>query len=329
MIARSAAFCERSSRYAVCMALPKMVIAGAGGVIARHLAQAASPDYDVVALTRNVDGSEPDGTRAVAWEPAADRDGNHQALDELAEVLDGAAAVVNLAGASIGDGRMGPEHRRRVMDSRVESTNTLVRAVERTEHPPAVWIQGSASGYYGDRGDEILTEDSRRGRDFFLSDVTHAWEQAAEPAGKRCRLIVTRFGLILAEDAPAWQRMILPIRLFVGGPLGSGEQWLPWIDADELARAALFCIDTEEAEGPINFVAPEPVRQKELAHKAASRLGRPAYFPAPAPLLRLVLGGTADQLILCSQRVVPERLMELGWEFRHPDIDSELDELLR
>lgn len=310
------------------MSRPKLVIAGSGGVIAKHIAQAASETYDVVALTRSVDGSEPSASHAVAWKPTAAKEGDDASLDELAGVLDGAHALVNLAGASIGDGRLGEEHRRRVRDSRIDSTDTLVEAARRSGRAPTVWVQGSATGYYGDRGDEVLTEDSERGRDFYLADVVETWERAAQPAAARSRLVIMRSGLVLAPDAPAWQRMILPIRLFVGGRLGSGDQWFPWIDARDHAGAVLYLVRTEGAEGPFNFTAPQPVRQADLAKKAAERLGRPAIFPAPAPLLRLVLGRAADQLILCSQRVVPERLLELGWEFEHPDIDSELDRLL-
>lgn len=310
------------------MPQPKLVVAGSGGPIARHVVAAAREDFDVVALTRTVDGSQPAGSRAVAWNPRAVREGDEAAIDALAATLEGARAVVNLAGAGIANGRLGPDHRRRVMESRVDSTTTLVGALARTSRPPDAWIQGSASGYYGDRGEEVLTEDAARGSALFLSDVVAAWENAAQPASARTRLVVTRFGLVLAEDAPAWQRMLLPIRLFVGGPLGGGTQWFPWIDGDELGNVVRFLIDRDDARGVFNVTAPEPVRQRQLARKAATRLGRPAIVPVPAFALRIVLGGVADQLLLPSQRVVPERLDALGYAFEYPDIDRALDKLL-
>ena len=296
--------------------------------MARHIARAARDRYDVVALTRSVDGSEPQGARPHAWDPGAAEAGDERVLDELAQLIDGAQAIVNLAGASIDGGRFGRDHRRRLVESRVGSTTTLVRALERAGTAPDVWIQGSATGHYGDRGDEILTEDAGASHDFFLAEVTRAWEGAAAPAAAYCRMVVTRCGVVLAPDAPAWNKLLLPIRLFVGGPLAGGEQWFPWITGGDLARAMLFLIETPTSEGAFNVAAPEPVRQKQLAREAAARLSRPAFVPTPAPLLRLALGGLADQLVLPSQRVVPARLQESGFAFDHPTIASALDHLL-
>ena len=307
---------------------PTLILAGSGGPMARHIARAAHEQYDVVALTRTVDGSEPAGARPHAWKPGAAEEGDERALDALAALMDGAHAIVNLAGASIDGGRFGAGHRRRLVQSRVRSTTTLVRALERTTRPPDVWVQGSATGHYGDRGDEVLTEDARSPDGFFLAEVTRAWEGAAAPASARCRMATARCGVVLSPDAPAWNKLLLPIRLFVGGPLAGGDQWFPWISGEDLARAMLFLIETPTAEGPFNVAAPEPVRQKELAREAAARLSRPSFFPTPAPLLRVALGGLADQLVLPSQRVVPARLQEMGFAFEHPTIAAALDHLL-
>lgn len=310
------------------MERPRLIIAGAGGPIARHITAVARPEWDVTVLTRRVDGTEPEGARAVSWNPTAARDGDVAALDALAAVLEGAKALVNLAGASLAGGRLGADHRRRVLESRVDSTTTLVQAAGRASAPPEVWIQGSASGYYGDRGDAVLTERSEPGSRLFLCEVTAAWEGAAQPAAQWSRLVVTRFGVVLARDAAAFKQLVLPVRLFVGGPLGDGRQWYPWIEADELARVILFLIETDEARGAFNVVAPEPVRQVELTRAIASRLGRPAFVPVPAFALRIVLGGPADEVVLPSQRVVPERLLSLGYEFDHRDVDSAIAKLL-
>ncbi|MEJ2291139.1 MAG: DUF1731 domain-containing protein, partial [Deinococcales bacterium] len=163
---------------------------------------------------------------------------------------------------------------------------------------------------------------------FVLGPVATASEAAAAPAAARVRLCVLRLGVVLADDAQAWQRLLMPIRLGVGGRLGSGEQWLPWIDADDLARAFLFVIEQGDCDGVFNAVAPEPVRQRDLGRSAARRLRRPFWFPAPAWLLRLVLGRLADGALLQSARVVPKRLTACGFEFEHGTVRAALDELL-
>ena len=310
------------------MTLPRLVIAGASGVVGRHLVSAAQKRYDITVLTRTVDGGEPAGTRAVAWNPRALRDGDNAALEALSEELENAYAVVNLAGASIGNGRLDAEHRARVLNSRVDSTETLVTAFEGTINRPEVWFQASATGYYGDRGNEVLTETSGPQDDFFLAEVVKRWEDATLPILDDTRLLIGRLGLVLATDADAWQRMLLPIKMFVGGPLGSGQQWYSWIDADDLARGVLHLLEFGEARGVYNFTVPEPVRQADLASKAAAKLNRPDFVSTPAFALKLALGGVADALLLPSAKVMPERLLETGFEFEHGDIDSELDKLL-
>ena len=309
------------------MTRPTLVIAGAGGVVGRHLVVAARERYAVTVLTRSVDGDEPAGTRPVAWQPKAAKEGNEDALNDLAEVLDGAYAVVNLAGASIDDGRMDEQHKKRVLESRVDSTNTLVAAFERTENPPPAWFNASAVGYYGTRGDEILTEESAPQNSFFLSKVSQAWEEAARQVKDKTRLMIGRLGLVLAKDAPAWEQFKLPIKLFVGGPLGDGQQWYAWIDADDLARAVLFLLENDTAQGVYNFTAPEPVQQITLTRRAAEKMGRPAFVPAPAFALQTILGGLADALLLPSARALPTRLEEAGFTFNRPTIEAEMDKL--
>ena len=295
----------------------------------RHLVAAAKERYAITVLTRSVDGDGPAGTTAVAWNPKAARENDKAALDKLTKVLDGAHAIVNLAGASIDDGRMNEEHKRLVLESRVDSTNTLVAAFERASDPPPAWFNASAVGYYGSRGDEVLTEDAAPQDSFFLSKVSQAWEDAARQVEDKTRLIIGRFGLVLANDAPAWKQFRLPIELFVGGPLGDGKQWYAWIDADDLARGVLFLLESDTAQGVYNFTAPEPVRQLTLTRKAAAKMGRPAVVPAPAFALQVVLGGLADALLLPSARALPTRLEEAGFTFDNPTIDAEMDKLFQ
>ena len=308
------------------MSLPKLVIAGASGVVGRHLIAAAKDRYDITVLTRSVDGDE--GARAVAWNPRAVRDRDDAALEILSEELENSFAIINLAGASIGNGRLGPDHQARVLNSRVDSTETLITAFEGTVNRPQVWFNASATGYYGDRGNEVLDEASGPQDEFFLAKVVKHWEDATWPIRDDTRLLIGRFGLVLAKDADAWQRMIMPIKLFVGGPLGSGQQWYSWIDADDLARAILYLLEDDEARGVYNLTTPEPVRQADLAQKVAQKLGRPSVVPAPAFALKLILGGVADALLLPSAKVIPAKLLETGFEFTHPNIDSQLDAIL-
>lgn len=309
------------------MPSPRLVVAGASGVVGRALVEAAREAFDVTVLTRRVRGDEPPGARVRAWNPRAAAEGDLGHLKGLARELDGASAVVNLAGASIDAGRFGNAHKNRIVDSRVHATTTLVRAAKLCPTPPAVWLQGSAVGYYGDRGEQELREGAAKG-DLFISDAVAAWEAAAHPAGARSRLAILRTGLVFDRAAPAWRRMILPIRLFAGGPLAGGRQWWAWIHGTDLARAMLHVLRDPEAEGIYNLCAPEPVRQVELARAVARRLRRPALLPAPAWALRLALGGLADALILPSARAVPARLARSDFTFRHPNLASALDELL-
>ena len=310
------------------MSKPKLVIAGASGVVGRHLVAAAKNRYDVTVLTRTVEGDEPAGARAVAWNPQALKAGDVGGLEALANVLSGAHALVNLAGASIGSGRLNDEQKRKVLQSRVDSTKTLGAALERAAEPPPVWFQASAVGYYGDRGDEVLTEASSPQDGFFLSRVCQAWEDAAKSVVDKTRLVTGRFGLVLAKDAAAWQQFLLPVKLFIGGPLGSGQQWYAWIDADDLAKGVLFLIEDDAARGVYNFTAPNPVRQAEFTERAAQRLSRPALVPAPAFALKLVLGDLAVALLLPSARALPVRLEAAGFSFEYATLDAELTKLL-
>lgn len=306
---------------------PVLVIAGASGVVGTHLIHHALGRYDIRILTRRSNVQTPSGVTPVVWSPTAAKEGDEGALQRTSEALSGAAALVNLAGASIADGRLGEEHKRRVLESRVDSTMTLLEAHKRSAAPPSTWVQGSATGYYGDAGERELTEDAPPAEDFFLADVCKLWEAATGDANG-ARIIISRTGLVLAKDAPAWQKMLLPIKLFAGGRLGDGEQWYPWIDADDLANAMLFLIGNSGSRGPYNLTAPEPVRQIELAERAARRLGRPAIFPTPAFMLRLALGGVADALLLPSARAVPKKLEAEGFVFERAQVDAELDKLL-
>jgi uncharacterized protein len=313
---------------------PLLVIAGSSGVIGNHLINAALSRYDIRVLTRRVDPGRRGDVQQVSWNPQAAKENNEQALQSTGNALSGAHAIINLSGSSIADGRLDKKHQQEVLESRLDAANTLLAAFKRSQNPPAIWFQASAVGYYGDRKEEVLDESSPPQKDYFLSDICVAWENAAQPFedfvfDKEVRLVIGRFGVVLAKDAPAWQKMLQPIKAFVGGPLGSGRQWYPWIDADDLARAILFLIENNACQGAFNITAPEAARQLELFRKAAKRLNRPGFTPVPAFALRLLLGkNAADVFVLNSANVKPKRLLEAGFKFTYPTIDKVLEKLL-
>ncbi len=305
-----------------------IVIAGASGVIGRHLVSGLGGAYRVTVLTRHVEGSHPAGVARLAWHPDAARAGRQEDLSRLTSALEGAAALVNLAGSPLDEGRLGPAHVDRMLESRVDGTTTLVTAVQRCRLPPEAFIQASSSGYYGQRGEALLEEDAARDRSFVLAPVAEAWEAAAAPAAARSRLCVLRMGVVLARDAAAWQKLLLPVRLGLGGRLGSGRQWFPWIHIDDLVATVRYLIEHDDCEGTFNAVTPEQVRQAELGRAAARRLRRPFWLHVPAWALRLALGRLADGALLQSARMVPAHLQACGFVFERGSLEAALDELL-
>ena len=236
----------------------------------------------------------------------------------------GAEIIVNLAGKTIFK-RWTRRYKRQMVNSRIDTTRHIVEALP--ENSTAVLISTSAVGYYGDRGDEIITETTAHGDDF-LAEIAIGWEAAAKSAeAKGARVVLPRFGVVLGGSGGAMARMIPAFRSGVGGPIGPGTQWFPWIHLTDLVRAIHWCMTQEAVTGPYNFCAPEPMRQKTFARRLGRHLGRPAFVPAPAAVLRILLGEFANTL-LASQRVVPERLTDGGFTFRFPEIDSALDDIL-
>jgi uncharacterized protein (TIGR01777 family) len=311
---------------------PHIIISGASGIVGQRFIEALrEAGYQRISvLTRSGLGQWPSAVTPVLWNPRAAREGQESALDQLAWVLDGASALVNLAGASIAAGRLDAGHRALLIESRVDAANTLLAAARRASVPPRVWLQASAVGIYGDRGDELLSDDAAIGdpaRDL-LVPTGQAWEASAAAAANLTRLVTLRIGVVLDREAEAWQKLRLPISLFVGGPLGSGRQWMPWISGRDLARAMLFLLERDSASGTYNLCAPESARQIDITRATARAMRRPALVPAPAFLLRLALGQLADALLLSSQRVVPQRLLEAGFEFEHPNFEAALPTLL-
>ncbi len=236
----------------------------------------------------------------------------------------GADAVVNLAGASIADGRWTEERKKLLRSSRVGTTDALVAALARMAIRPRVLVSASAIGYYGDRGDEQLTEESAAGGDF-LSGTAKDWEAAAIKAeAMGIRVVRARFGVILAKNGGAFPQMVRPFKFGVGGKLGSGAQWMSWVTLVDVVRILRLALEEGAVRGPINVVSPQPVRNEEFTKEIARVLHRPAIFAAPEFALKLALGEMAGPLLLASQRVIPAQLEKLGYKFVHPELGSAL-----
>jgi uncharacterized protein (TIGR01777 family) len=300
----------------------KIVIAGGSGFLGRPLAAALATDgHDVVTLTRG-DGPRRGQTRsrAVTWMPSGD-------IGPWAAEIDGAGAVVNLAGESIAGRRWSTAHKERILDSRVRATKSLASAIQAAATPPPVFVSGSAVGYYGPRGDEIIAEDTPPGTDF-LAQVCARWEaEAMHAATDRTRVVCLRTGLALERDGGALPQMLPPFRFGVGGPVGSGRQYWPWIHRADWIALVQWAIRTPAAAGAINGTAPNPVTNAEFAAALGRAMHRPAIMPAPGFALRLMLGEMADALLLSGQRAVPERPDRLGFTFRYARIDDALGAL--
>lgn len=227
-----------------------------------------------------------------------------------------ATVVINLAGENIGK-RWTEARKREIVESRVQTTNRLVDA------RPSTLINASAVGYYGPRGDEVLDESSSGGSGF-LAEVTRKWEAAAHRADAFARVVILRFGVVLGRSGGALKQMALPFRLGAGGPIGSGEQWMSWVDRQDVIRAIEWAIDQPSVRGTYNITAPNPVRNREFARALGRALHRPAIVPTPAFALRLAFGEMAGEMLLTGQRVIPARAMREGFAFRYPTLDASL-----
>lgn len=255
----------------------------------------------------------------VAWNPET---------GELGGAAVGAEAVVNLAGASIADRRWTAVRKAELQASRVETTRALVHALAKMNARPRVLVSASAIGVYGNRGDDALTEESPAGNGF-LAGLARAWEaEALKAETLGIRVVLARFGIILARDGGALPRMMLPFRFFAGGRIGSGKQWMSWISLDDAVAIVRFALENGNVRGPINAISPQPVTNAEFTKVLGAAMHRPVLLAAPAFGLRLALGEMADALLLASQRVLPQRLQQLGFGFQHSDLGTALGALL-
>jgi uncharacterized protein len=296
----------------------RVVVAGGTGLLGTPLVRRLRTDgHDVTVLTRRT-GAPGDGT--APWQP----DGT---AGPWAAVLNGAGAVVNLAGESIADRRWTAGRKRQLLDSRMHATRSLVAGIAAAPQRPALLLNASAVGYYGPRGEDVVTEETGPGQDF-LGRLATAWEEAATVAAStRTRVVLLRTGIVLTPDGGALGRMLLPFKLGVGGPLGTGRQYMPWIHAQDWIGLVCFLLASPEAAGPVNATAPVPVTNAEFSATLARVLRRPSVMRVPGFALRLAFGELAD-VLLTGQRVVPARAQALGFRFHWPELEGALSELL-
>jgi hypothetical protein len=240
-----------------------------------------------------------------------------------AEVISDIDAVINLAGESIAAGRWTQKRKEHILSSRIDTTHALVESMRNAEPKPRVLISASAIGYYGAHEDVDITEDTPPGSDF-LAEVAKSWEaEALKAQDLGVRVVIVRFGTVLESDGGALPRMAKPFKFFLGGPVGSGRQWFSWIHRDDLIGIIKYALDNETITGPLNVTSPHPITNRDFSSALGRALGRPSWLPVPGFVLRIVFGELAD-ILLTGQKVLPQRLLKAGYEFKYPEIDGAL-----
>jgi uncharacterized protein (TIGR01777 family) len=301
----------------------RVIITGGTGLIGRALAaNLAADSHEVIVLSRRPErvSGLPSGVQVERW------DG--RTADGWGRLADEAEAIVNLAGENLSAGRWTARRKEAIVQSRVRAGQAVVEAVKAAAVKPGVVIQSSGVGYYGPCGDELLTEEAAGGSDF-LAGVVVAWEASTAPVeAMGVRRAIMRTGVVLSQKGGALPRMLLPFHFFVGGPLGSGRQWLSWIHIADQVAAVRFLIEQPQARGVFNSAAPNPLTNADFGRAIGRAMGRPAFMPAPGFALRLVLGEMAT-VVLDGQRAAPQRLLQLGFKFRFPDAESALRDVLK
>lgn len=302
----------------------RVIISGVTGFIGKALCrELIEAGYEVVGLSRNpAKGKElfPDQVKVVKWDA--------ESGEGWSDYVDGVYAIVNLAGENIASGRWTEKRKQRILESRLNAGKSVVRVVQKVKNKPNVVIQASGIGYYGDRKDEILDESSAPGTGF-LVEVAKQWEETTKKVESMgVRLVIIRTGVVLGPDEGYLSRIMLPFRLFAGGYMGSGSQWIPWIHIDDEVRAIRFLMEREDLYGVFNLSTPNPFTSRDFSKVLGKVMRRPAWLPVPGFVLRLFLGQMAKELILSGQRAMPKRLLESGYEFLYPKTEPALRQIL-
>lgn len=293
----------------------KILISGASGLVGKHLMMSLTASGHTV--NRLVRRRELATGGDAFWNPASGE------IDQAA--VANSDAIVNLAGESIAGGRWTAAKKRAILDSRVQGTNTIARALAQPNGHPKILINASAIGYYGNRGESWVDELSASGSGDFLSDVCRQWEAATEPAARGgARVVMTRFGVILSRQGGALAKMMLPFKLGLGGVFGSGRQYMSWVTLDDVVDAIVRTLVDDTLSGPVNVVSPHPVTNYEFTKTLGRVLRRPTLFPMPAFAAKLVFGEMGEELLLSGQRVKPAKLLAAGYEFSYPELEAGL-----
>lgn len=301
----------------------KVIVTGSTGLVGRALIRSLLAEgHEVTRLVRGAaQGFRAPGTAAVHWNPERGE------ID--AQALEGHDAAVHLAGENIGEGRWDEAKKRRIIESRMKGTSLLAGTLAGLSAKPRVLVSASATGFYGDRGAEVLSEESASGSNF-VSEVCREWEKATLQASQAgIRVVHLRIGVVLDGEGGALPKMLTPFKLGLGGKVGSGSQYMSWITLEDLMGVIRRAIEDESLRGPVNAVAPGALTNAEFTKALGHALGRPTFFTVPAFAARLAFGETADELLLASTRVEPARLKEAGFEFKHPEIEGALRSVLK
>jgi uncharacterized protein (TIGR01777 family) len=300
----------------------KIVLTGASGFIGKRLIEKlASARHDIVLLSRN-----PSSVNVSTWNTVQVKQWDGKTLGEWAADVDGADAVMNFAGEPMAAKRWFAAQKERIINSRVDATRAIVAAIAQATRKPSVLINASAVGYYGSVENDEVTEAYKRG-DGFLPIVCDKWESEARTAENfGVRVVMLRMSVIVAEGGGALARMMLPFKMFVGGPVGSGKQWFPWVHRDDVVDIALFALENSRLSGPVNVAAPESVTMRQFCDALGKAMHRPSWAAVPSFVLRLAFGEMAEML-LTGQRVVPSKLTLNGYAFRFPKLDDALADI--
>ncbi|HAU93066.1 MAG TPA: TIGR01777 family protein [Alteromonas sp.] len=289
----------------------QIFITGGTGLIGKHLITRLAPEHDITVLSRSE-------SKARAALPAAVT--VIENLDSIAN-FDDYDVIINLAGEPIADKRWTSQQKHQICQSRWQITTALVTKINASATPPHTFISGSAIGYYGRQGDKPVTENNTEPHQEFTHEVCQRWEQIAETVKQNCRVCLLRTGVVLAAEGGALEKMRLPFKLGLGGPIGSGEQYMSWIHLDDMVEGICFLMDHFQCSGPFNLTAPQPVTNKAFVSAFANALNRPAFMPMPGFALKVIMGEAADML-LTGQRVIPQKLLDAGFEFKFDSVEQ-------
>ena len=294
----------------------KILISGASGFIGHLLAEHLKNKHDVFFLVRQ---KEKIDAHHIFWDVETLTIESNEDFD----------VVINLSGENVGSGRWSSAKKKAILNSRINATKTLARFFSLKKNPPGTVINASAIGYYGSRSDEILTEESSKGTGF-LADVCEEWEKALLPIKDRnVRTVFLRTGVVLGKEGGVIKRLMIPFKLYLGGIVGDGRQYMSWVDVDDVVRGIDYIIDHPDIDGPVNIVSPNPVTNQVFTDTFAKALDRPALFPIPQSIVKIIFGQMGEELLLSSQKAVPKKLLNAGFQFRYPEIEQSIKRILQ